>query len=402
MPDIFERLGLRHVINVSGTETPLGGAPACPEVLEAASEIASQSVYMSELQAAACDLISRATGSEAGCVTGCTAASIAISVAATMTGPDLALVERLPDTTGLKDEVIMQRGHEVTYGHMVSQNVRVAGARVIEIGAATQCAAYQLRGAITPQTTAALYVISHLTVQDRLIDLGTFCEICRAAGVPVIVDAASQPDPRPFLAAGGDLVLLSGQKSLEGLTSGIIAGRLDLVQSCMYQMYGIGRPMKVGKEGVISAIVAIERWMNRDAAEHNSGVAKRTERMRERLHKIPNLAARIVGTQVIVAIDSSEAGLTAHQVSVALSRQSPSIVTWNHFAGRGELWLTFRLVDNQTAEHVCERIEAVLSDPGQYSAIDPMPPNLGDTMLDQLRSWPDLSSSPPSTAVGDG
>jgi len=402
MPDIFKRLDLRHVINVSGTETPLGGAPVCPEVFEAASELARHSVYMSELQAAACDVISRATGSEAGCVTGCTAASIAISVAATMTGPDLALVERLPDTTGLKDEVIMQRGHEVTYGHIVSQNVRVAGAHVIEIGAATQCSAYQLRGAITPQTTAALYVISHLTVQERLIDLRTFCEICHAAGVPVIVDAASQPDPRPYLAAGGDLVLLSGQKSFEGFTAGIVAGRLDLVQSCMYQMHGIGRPMKVGKEGVISAIVTLERWMNRDAAAHNSRVAERTERVRERLDKIPSLAARIVGKQVIVAVDPSEAGLTAHQVSVALSQQSPSIATWNQFAEIGELWLTFRLVDDKTAEHVCERFEAVLSDPAQYSSIAPAPPNFGDNVLDQLSKWPELDSSTVVTAASGG
>ncbi len=393
MPDIFEKLNLRHVINVSGTETPLGAAPASPEVLEAASEIARQSVYMSELQAAVCDVISRTTGSETGCVTGCTAASIAISVAATMTGPDLALVERLPDTSGLKDEVIMQRGHEMTYGHIVSQNVRVAGARVIEIGAATQCSAYQLQGAITPQTTAALYVISPLIVQERLIDLRTFCEICHASGVPVIVDAASQPDPCIFLGAGGDLVLFSGQKSFEGLTSGIIAGRLDLVQSCMYQMHGIGRPMKVGKEGVVSAIASLERWMNRDEAEHKSRVAKRTERMRKQLDKIPGLAARIAGSQVVVAVDPSQAGLTAYQVSIALTRQSPSIATWNQLADIGEIWLTFRLVDDETAEHVCECLEAVLSDPTQFTGIDPEPPNLGDNMLDQLRSWPDFNSS---------
>ncbi len=133
--------------------------------------------------------------------------------------------------------------------------------------------------------------------------------------------------------------------------------------------------------------------MNRDEAEHKSRVADRTERVRERLDKIPGLAARIAGSQVVVAVDSSEAGLTAHQVSVALTQQSPSIVTWNQLADFGELWLTFRLVDNETAEYVCERFEAVLSDPAQYTSIDSAPPNLGDNMLDQLRSWPDFNSS---------
>ena len=194
-------------------------------------------------------------------------------------------------------------------------------------------------------------------------------------------------------------MLLSGQKSLEGLTSGIIAGRLDLVRSCMFQMHGIGRPMKVGKEGVISAIASLERWMNRDAAEHNSRVAERAERVSKRLDKILGLTARIFGNQVIVAIDPGETGLTAHQLSVALTQQTPSIVTWNQFAEIGELWLTFRLVDNKTAEHVCERFEAILSDPAQYSSIDPSPPNLGDNMLDQLNNWPELESSTVATAA---
>ena len=392
MTDIFEKFGLRHIINVSGTETSLGGCPACPEVLDAVAELAGHSVYMSELQSAACDVISRATGAEAGCVTGCTAGSIAISVAAAMTGCDLARVERLPDTTGLKDEVIMQRGHEVTSGQIVSQNIRLAGARVIEIGTATQCGAYQLQGAITQQTTAALYVVSHLTSQERLIDLKMFCDICHAEGVPVIVDAASQPDARPYLEAGGDLVLISGQKSLEGLTAGVIAGRLDLVQSCMYQLHGIGRPMKPGKEGVIGVIVALERLMSRDIGEHKSRVAERSERARQRLDNIPGLSAQIVGSQIIVAVDPKEAGLTAHQVAVALTMQSPSIEIWHQFAEIGELRLTFRLVDDETAEHVCERFEAILSDPAKYSGIDPAPANLGDAILDQLRNWPQLKA----------
>lgn len=393
MTDIFERLGLRRMINVSGTETPLGGAPACPEVREAVAELIGHSVYISELQSAACDVISRATGAEAGCVTGCTAGSIAISVAATMTGRDLARAERLPDTTGLKDEVIMQRGHEVTYGQMVSQNIRVAGARVIEIGTATQCGAYQLQGAITPQTTAAHYVVSHLTPQERLIDLKIFCDVCHAEGVPVIVDAASQPDARPFLEAGGDLVLVSGQKSLEGLTAGVIAGQLDLVQACMYQFHGIGRPMKPGKEGVIGVVAALERLMSRDANEHKSCVAERGERARQRLDNIPGLSAKFVGSQVIISVDPKEAGLTANQVSVALTMQSPSIETWDQFAEFGELRLTFRLADDATTDHVCEQFEAILSAPTKYSGIDPAPQNIGDAMLEQLSNWPQLKSN---------
>jgi L-seryl-tRNA(Ser) seleniumtransferase len=87
-------------------------------------------------------------------------------------------------------------------------------------------------------------------VQNRLIDLKTFCAACHERGVPVIVDAASVTDPRPYVEAGADFVLFSAHKAFASITAGVIAGRLPLVQACIYQEHGIGRPMKVGKEGV--------------------------------------------------------------------------------------------------------------------------------------------------------
>src|SRR5690606_29094487 len=134
-------------------------------------------------------------------------------------------------------------GHNVTYGGYITQNVTLTGAKVIEIGAATECGAYQLEAAITPNTAAALYVVSHHTVQSGLIDLETFCRVCHARGVPVIVDGAAEPEPRMFLKAGGDLVITSMHKSFAGLTGATVAGRLDLVRACLYQEKGIGRPM---------------------------------------------------------------------------------------------------------------------------------------------------------------
>jgi len=215
-PGLFDRLALTRLINVSGTETPFGAAPVYPEVIEAATEVLPYSVSMLQVQSAASEVIARAVGTEAGCVTGCTAASIAIAVAAVMTGRNLGRVEQLPDTNGMRNEIIMQRGHEVTYGQLVSQNVRLVGAKVVEIGAALQCGTYQLRAAITERTAAALFVVSHLTAQHRLIDLEAFCDICHRHELPVIVDAASQADPRLYLKAGADLVLFSAHKYFGG------------------------------------------------------------------------------------------------------------------------------------------------------------------------------------------
>src|SRR5207249_10567894 len=144
------------------------------------------------LQAAASRSIADATGAEAGCVTACVAAGITLGVAACMTGIEMARIEQLPDARGMKNEVLLQKGHNVNFGASVSQMIALSGARVLEVGNATSCGAYQLRGAIGPQTAAAVYVVSHHTVQSGLIDLSTFCATCHDAGVPVIVDAASE------------------------------------------------------------------------------------------------------------------------------------------------------------------------------------------------------------------
>ena len=385
MTDIFDKRGLRRVINVSGTETPFGASPVRPEVIAAINEIVPHSVLMRELQSAASEVISRATGAEAGCVTGCTAASIVIAVAACMTGRDLGRVEQLPDTKGMKSEVVMQKGHEITYGHNVSQNVRIAGASLIEIGAATQCGVYQLQHAINPNTVAALYVVSPLTVQNRLIDLKTFCAVCHERGVPVIVDAASVSDPRPYVEAGGDLVLFSAHKQFASITAGVIAGRLPLVQACIYQEHGIGRPMKVGKEGVAGAIAALEAWMTDDRDQTRRESNARLQRVESRLQKIPGLTVSVQGTQIKLEVDASKASVSAYGLAKALFAGDPAIIVWSQFAREGMLLLTFGKVSDAVADHVCERIAAICAQGGNTQ--EPVP-NVGDAIADQLQQWP--------------
>ncbi len=168
-----------------------------------------------------------------------------------MTGSDLAAIERLPDTTSLKNEVLIQAGHMVSYGAPVEQGIRLAGARVVPVGQATSARKYQLRGAIKERTAAALYVVSHHTVQYGLIPLDEFVEVCHARGVPVMVDAASEYDLKGFLAAGADVALYSSHKFLGGPTGGIVAGRTELVRAAYLQNSGIGRGMKIGKEGMV-------------------------------------------------------------------------------------------------------------------------------------------------------
>ena len=266
MTDIRETLGLRPVINCSGTMTSLGASIVVPHAVETVAAILSQWTEMSDLQRIASRTIARLTGAEAGCVTASCSAAITLACAAAMTGKDLAAIERLPDASVLKDEIVIQTGHMVSYGAPVEQGIRLSGARVVPVGQATSAHAYQLAGAITEKTAAAVYVISHHVVDYGQIPLETFCEVAHEKGVPVIVDAASEYDLEKFLKAGADLVLYSGHKFLGGPTSGIVAGKKDFVAACYLQNRGVGRGMKVGKEGVAGVIAALQAWETRDHA----------------------------------------------------------------------------------------------------------------------------------------
>jgi len=285
--------------------------------------------------------------------------------------------------------------------------VAITGAKLVEIGAATECGAYQLKEAITPQTAAAVYVVSHHAVQSGLIDLKTFSGLCHAAHVPVIVDAAAEPDPRIFLKAGADLVIVSMHKSFAGLTAGVIAGPLGLVRACMFQEKGIGRPMKVGKEGVLGAIAAIERWALLDREAIRRALDERLASAKHRLQALDGLTVVLEPDPTSAAfdrlnllLDPAEAGLTAHELSQALWSQTPAIAVRSLQADRGILQLDLRRADPEDVDHIAGSIERILAPRSRHAVRhatrigkrsakpSPAPPNPADLALDALERWP--------------
>ena len=261
---IRAELGLRPIINAAGTMTVLGASIMVPEAIAAMVAIAGEFVEMAGLHQAASDVVASATGAEAGFITASSASGITLAVAACMTGERLLAIERLPDTTGLKNEVLVQLGHLVGYGASLQQTICMTGAKLVQVGTVSGAAAYQLDEAINVNTACAVYVVSHMTVQHKMLGLEEFCRICHAKGIVVLVDAASEYDLRGFLARGADLVVYSGHKFLGGPTSGIVAGRRALVHAVALQNRGIGRGMKVGKESIAGVMAALQAWQERD------------------------------------------------------------------------------------------------------------------------------------------
>jgi len=344
--DIRAQLGLRPVINVSGTMTGLGASIVVPEAVDAITRVLTQFVEMGDLHRRASTAIAELTGAEAGFVTASCSAGISLAVAAAITGDNLWAIEQLPDTGSLKNEVLIQAGHMISYGAPVEQAIRMAGGKVVPVGQATSAYAYQLNGAITERTVAAVFVVSHHVVDYAQIPLKTFAEVCHARGVKVIVDAASEYDLRKFLADGADVVLYSGHKFLGGPTSGLCAGDKDFIRNIYLQNRGIGRGMKVGKEGIAGVIAALEAWKVRDHAGIRARERRALDLWVETLDGRPGVTATIVPDptdnpldRLKLAIDPEAARITAWDFASAMARGDRPVILRDHEAEHGYVFL---------------------------------------------------------------
>ncbi len=335
--DIRTKIGLRPVINVSGTMTSLGASIVVPEAIEAMAAILPQFVEINDLQRKASTIIARLTGGEAGFVTASCSAGISLAVAATITGPDLLAIEKLPDTSSPKNEVLVQMGHVVSYGAPVDQSIRLAGGKIVMIGQATSTHRYHMENAITDRTAAAVYVVSHHVVDYGLLNLKEFVEIAHAKGVPVIVDAASEYDLRIFLEQGADIALYSGHKFLGGPTSGIVAGKKELVRNAFLQNMGIGRGMKVGKESIFGVMAALEAWEKRDHAGIRDRETGYLNLWKETLANRPGITALIEPDptnnpldRMRVIVSPQEAHITAWDLAARLRSGPTPIIVRDH------------------------------------------------------------------------
>lgn len=364
MANPYEQLGVRTVINAVGPATRLSGAILAPEVAEAMAAASSFCVDMAELQARASEIIAEVTGAEAGYVTSGAAAGLLLGTAACITGLDPGKMNRLPDTSGMKSEVIMARSHRNFYDHAI----RSTGIRLVEVGLPDRFSgagvrdteAWEIAAAITEQTAAIAYVAYAHTQPP----LAAVVEVARAAAVPVIVDAAGQLPPvgnlKRFIAEGADLVVYSGGKAIAGpQASGILCGRRDLVQAAALQhldmdiywelwnpppslidkeglpgapAHGIGRPCKVGKEEIVGLLTALRRYVTEDPEVRTSRWSALMDELAAALDGVPNLEVQIVadtkrpGIPVVhLHLDEAAAGLTALELVRQLQDGEPAI-----------------------------------------------------------------------------
>ena len=267
MKNFYKNNRLTQIINASGFMTKIGASITNKKSIEAANNIFPYFVNIDELQQMASNRISKYLHSEAALVTASAAGALTESVAAMMTGNNINNVYKLPNTIGIKNGVLIQKGHLTNYGAEVEQGIILSGARIFSCGQKNFCTNSMLEKALIKNKTklaCAMYVISHHCSDYDAVDLKNFIKLCKKYKIPTIVDAASEEYMEDFFKLELDICIFSAHKFMGSLTAGIVAGKKKYIKNIYLQNLGIGRGFKVGKEGIYSAIIAVENWYKRD------------------------------------------------------------------------------------------------------------------------------------------
>jgi L-seryl-tRNA(Ser) seleniumtransferase len=260
--DVYKDLGIRTFINAAGTYTALSASLMPPEVRQAMESAAGSYVSIPELQEAAGRRIASLVGAEAALVTAGCAAALTLATAAAVAGSSQEAILRIPDTTGLKNEVILPRGHRFVYDHAI----RNVGVRLVEAGSREE-----LLSAVS-EKSAMLFYLNHAANKSP-ISREELLEVGKSKGVPTLIDAAADLPPASnltkFQKMGFDLVAFSGGKGLRGpQCSGLLLGRKDLIQAAFLNgsphSDTVGRLAKVGKEEIVGLTRAVELYLKRD------------------------------------------------------------------------------------------------------------------------------------------
>jgi L-seryl-tRNA(Ser) seleniumtransferase len=327
-PKIYDSIGVRPVINCRGTLTIIGGSQSLPEVKKAMDEASRHYVHIDELMDAVGHRLAELTGAEWGIVTSGCAAALAHVTAACVAGANPERIQRLPDTSGLKNEVIAPKYSRNVYDHAI----RMVGVKIIDVPAKEQF------GAAFTDRTAMVMVLAG--PEDRgEFGLPFISAIAKERGVPVLVDAAAEDltIPNVHLQRGADIVCYSGGKVLRGpQCAGFALGRKDILQAAWINSaphHTFGRPMKIGREEIMGMLAAVEAWKQRDMKAEYAQKRGYLEYIASRVKTVAGVNPEIRDSsnlsnhapRLTVRWDPAKLGLTGTDVAMLLYEGTPRI-----------------------------------------------------------------------------
>lgn len=380
--DIYAEMGVRRVINACGHATMLGGSILSSNVLDAMIEANHYYVDMVELIERTGKTIADILGAGGGLVTCGGASALVLATAACIAGKDPVKAMQLPESKGMKNEVIVQKDSRTVYDRCVT----VAGGKLIEVaGEEGRC----VEDAINEKTAA----IFSLRGAKNTVPIEELVKIGKKRNVPTILDAAGDTYPPEkmeyYVKMGVDLVS-QGAKYFDGPSSaGILYGRKDLVDAAAFHSFTsfecanypdyypnhatgclpFGRAMKVDRQIVVATVVALKRWFEKDHRLEFEDWHKKAEHLARELNAIRGVAAMTsdipwgertgISTCVRVTFDK-RALRTTNSIGIAKSLQAGNPSIWVKRSGDEIIMSTETLVDGDE-QVIIERLRALLS-----------------------------------------
>ena len=361
--EVYLRLGIQPVINAVGTVTVLGGSIMPPEVTDAMVAASRNFVPLPELQERAGDHIARLIGVPAAMISAGAASAMTCGTAAAIAGDDDDELRTLPDTTGMKNEVIQQRAHNTGY----QAQMELVGAKIVWVDTREE-----LEAAIS-ERTAMMFFLNFADPRGQ-IGRAEWVEVARAHGVPTMNDAAADIPPperlHTYVEEGFDMVAFSGGKGLRGpQATGLLLGRPDLIRAARKAISpfgGIGRGMKVGKEEIMGLVAAVERYLSLDHEAERRELDGRAERVMGVLGgvaglscetHVPEIANHV--PHVVVHWNEGDLGVTSEDAVARLLEGDPPVAVSR--AGEGQLRISMWMLRPGQDAVVAERVRALFA-----------------------------------------
>jgi len=360
--DYFKELGVRTFINAAGTYTFMTGSLMLPEVIEAYNYATTQYVLLDDLQDKVGERIAELLHCEAATITSGAASAITLGTAGVLAGMDQEKVVQIPDLTGMKSEVIMQKSHVIGYAHAI----RNCGVKIVEV-----VTRKELEKAINEKTAMMWFFNGNNYVGE--IQDEEFVEIAKKHGIPTFNDCAADVPPVEnlwkYTDMGFDMVAFSGGKGLRGPQSGgLLLGKKTYIDAARLHApprgNTVGRGMKVNKEEILGMLVTIESYLKRDHEADWAMWEKQIQTIHDSVASIEGVSPEIHLPKVAnhvpslnISLDPDKVGKTPDQVREKLREGHPSIET---VGGKESIGITTWMMQAGQERIVASRLREIL------------------------------------------